>query len=277
MTTGSKLLGGFVSTFVLIVAISLLSTYYSRQKVVINSQIANANMVIREAALISSLTKDIESGQRGYLITADSNYLEHSIIADEAVFPHIATLKELTIDEPRQQARIDSLKSTVEKRIAFAHLCVQLKNENKADEATGLMMTKKGKYYADKIRNLEADLQQSEVERLVDLAAAIDEADTSFNRAFAFFFLSVFTLLLVMFLGIRNEINTRKKAEASLEQLNSELEQNVKERTVMLAQSELLYRTLFENLSTQILFRDNRIFITASASLDSGKCLRAVV
>lgn len=216
VTTGRKLIAGFAATLTLIVAISLLSMYYSDKKAEVNRESQQVNATLREAALISSLTKDIESGGRGYLITGDSAYLEHYVPAIDSVFKHTALLRKLTAGWPLQQTRIDSLESLMARRIDFSQQCIQLRNENRLAEATGLMMTRRGKFYTDRIRTVEDAIRAAEDDRLAELRATVADYDRAFNIAFTFFFILVFTLLAVMFFRIRNEIQTRKALYKSL-------------------------------------------------------------
>ncbi len=262
ITTGKKLIGGFAATLILIISISLLSTYYSRQKVSINREIRTTNTILKEAALIASLAKDIENGGRGYLITGDSSYLEHYQTAVDSVFIHTTRLRRLNEESPLQQAKVDSLESLLQKRIDFSAQCISLRNENKPDEAAGLMMTRKGKLYTDRIRSIDGEFKRLEANKLVELEAAIKGFDSAFDVAFGFFFLCVFVLLGVMFFGITNEITVRKKAERSLANLNTDLEGEVRERTEKLLKSQTLYKSLFENmmhgfLYCQVLFDKN--------------------
>jgi CHASE3 domain sensor protein len=59
---------------------------------------------------IMSLAKDAETGQRGYLITGETSYLEPYNIALANIDKQVKTLEQLTADNPAQQARIPALK-----------------------------------------------------------------------------------------------------------------------------------------------------------------------
>ena len=82
--------------------------------------------------------------------------------------------------------------------------------------------------------------------------------------------ISFFTQYLV------NNINSSKSA---LQQANETLEHRVRERTEELRNSELKYRTIFENTgaATIIIEKDKKISLANSRFLDMSGCSRAEI
>src|SRR4030095_3049996 len=119
----------FISAIILVVMSGVISFYYSAERDITSQLVDHTNKVLREATETFSIIKDFESGSRGYVITGDSNYLEHYAIAKINISGHIKKLKELTTDNPSQQKRIDSLLVLIDKRITFSQQSIQLKNE----------------------------------------------------------------------------------------------------------------------------------------------------
>ncbi len=66
-----------------------------------------------------SQVKDAETGQRGFMITNDSAFLEPYTGAREKVYRSFANLKSLTADNPEQQKNLDTLYKQIEARFAF--------------------------------------------------------------------------------------------------------------------------------------------------------------
>ena len=219
-----KLFTAFVAVILLIAAISTFSVYYSNKRITTSQLVRHTNEVLTEAGIALSLAKDIESDGRGYIITGDSNYLEHFMIAKNTIFDHINKLRDITPDNPAQQAITDSLSSLVNKRISFSLQLIHTRNEKGFDAANNLMTTRPGDFYSNEIRKITADIQQEENKLLIQRQKDNDKSIVSFNRAFIVLLTSVFLLLLLILFSIRNNINDRKKAEARLTKLNSELE-----------------------------------------------------
>jgi PAS domain S-box-containing protein len=214
-----KLFTGFASTIILIIVISIISAFYSNRNVRTFQLIAHTNNILNEAEQTLSVTKDLESGSRGYVITGDSNYLEHFTIARDVVFSHIKNLKELTKDNPVQQIIIDSLSFVIDKRIDFSLQSVMLRNEKGIEAASKFVATRQGKLYMDKIRSLVAKIKNDENNLLVQRQIENDKSISSFNRAFFVFLTCIFILLSVILFSIRSNIAIHKTAEKQKQEI----------------------------------------------------------
>ncbi|MBL7703283.1 MAG: PAS domain S-box protein [Ferruginibacter sp.] len=138
--------------------------------------------------------------------------------AKKSVISHIEKLKQLTSDNITQQARIDSLKDAVEKRIAFSEKLISIRNEKGLDAANQLMATQLGNSHSASIRQL-ADAIEKEENGLLHLRQKENsESIASFNHAFMVFLACVFLLLLIILFSIRNYIAIGKKSEKQLKE-----------------------------------------------------------
>ncbi|MEO6330156.1 MAG: CHASE3 domain-containing protein [Ginsengibacter sp.] len=242
-----KLVTGFTSVIILISLLSIFSSYFSARRIKTSQMIKHTNAVLNEAGQILSLTKDIESGSRGYVITGDSSFLEYFIIAKNNIFNSIKKLKQLTKDNSPQQARIESLSALVDKRISFSSQMVQARNERDLEEASYLVATRNENFVTIGIRKITGEIQQEESKLLAQRQSENNKSIVSFNRAFIVLLGGVFLLLAVILFAIRHNISVRKKAEIELTKLNNELEHKVLLRTEQIERSEKRYRYLFEN------------------------------
>lgn len=213
-----KLLTGFGAVMLLIALLSILSSYYSNRRISTSNMVKHTNQVLSEARQILSLVKDIESGGRGYIITHDSAYLHYFSIARKNVRSHIKRLKELTVDNTSQQARIDSLSAVVDKRINFSAKMIEARNEKGFNAASELMATNQGIFYTTEIRDLTTAIERDENRLLILRQKENISSINSFNRAFLIFLISVFLLLIFILLSIRNYIAIRKKTENQLKE-----------------------------------------------------------
>jgi len=242
-----RLITGFGAVILLIVVLSIFSSYYNDKRRSTARLVTHTNEVLNETRQILSITKDFESGSRGYVLTGDSGYLEHFNIAKDEVFNHIKKLKELTSDNDVQQPRIDSLSVAIDKRINFSMRSVVLRNEKGINAAIELVATRLGMQYMDKIRKLIVDIQEDERKLLVQRELENNKSIAVFNRAFLIFLASVFLLLAIILFSIRSYITISKKAENVLSKQNEELEQRVKERIAEIEKKENRFRAIIEN------------------------------
>lgn len=219
-----KLFTGFIAIIILIVLLSVFSSYYSDKRISTSRLVEHTNNILSEAGQTLSLTKDIESGGRGYIITGDSDYLEYFTIAKNNIFSHVKKLKELTADNPAQQVRIDSLSALITKRIDFSLQCIQLTNDKGFEAARALMDTRMGKFYTDKIRKVTSAIQQEENDLLIQRQKENNKSIVSFNRAFFIFLGCVFILLVIILFSIRNNFAFRRKAEKQIKESEEQIQ-----------------------------------------------------
>jgi len=133
-----------------------------------------------EAAL-SSL-KDAETGQRGYLLTGDPAYLEPYRDAVSRFRGQVAELRQLTLDNPAQTARLLRVEQLAGERLAILRRGIDL-FEAEPDRARALsssrqsVLSGEGKRAMDTIRSEVAQMQRAE-RGLLQERAAISRAST---------------------------------------------------------------------------------------------------
>ncbi|HTJ51556.1 MAG TPA: PAS domain S-box protein [Cyclobacteriaceae bacterium] len=207
------MLTGFIAVILLMLVISVYSSYYNNELTSSSRLVEHTRSIIREADQALSLAKDIESGARGYVIFNDSIYLEYTTIANNRIFSHVKSIRELTKDNLSQQIRVDSLSATINKRISFSQQLVQSRNERGFDAAYKMMATLKGKHYTDKIRKLTIEIEQEENNLLVQRQRRNNDSTAAFRYAFRALLTSLVILLIAIFFIIRFNLIERRKAE----------------------------------------------------------------
>ncbi|MBC7569001.1 MAG: response regulator [Spirosoma sp.] len=101
----------------LLLLVSLGASFYSIQQLIRNSELVNhTNQVLIEAETVMSLMKDAETGQRGYILTLDTRFLQPYIGSYERVNASYGRLRKLTADNPNQQASLNQVKTLFENR-----------------------------------------------------------------------------------------------------------------------------------------------------------------
>ncbi len=79
--------------------------------------IAHTNEVLTAIEGADSTVEEAETNQRGYLITGDESFLEPYHAAAAAIEDKVRRLKQLTADNPRQQARIRVLEEQISAKL----------------------------------------------------------------------------------------------------------------------------------------------------------------
>ncbi len=133
--------------------------------------------VLTELEDTLSLLKDAETGQRGYLLTGRDHYLEPHREAVAGVPGKLRRLKELTADNPRQQARFPELEARVAEKLSELQRAISLRQQHQAEAALGVVRADDGKRAMDQIRRtmaaMDAEERRALQERTADAEARV--------------------------------------------------------------------------------------------------------
>lgn len=114
--------------------------------------VTHTNEVILLTSQLMGAMKDAETGQRGYLLTNNENYLvPYFDGVDNARF-NLKALINKTSDNPAQQQRLASLKKLLESKFSELQDTVDLQLEGKSKLALEIVNTDLGKQLMDQIR-----------------------------------------------------------------------------------------------------------------------------
>jgi len=91
--------------------------------------VAHTHQVIETNDAVLARIVDAETGERGYIITGDSAFLDPYRGAEQDAIAHIDALRRLTADNPAQQARIDTLASLANRRFAVLDARIRTRRE----------------------------------------------------------------------------------------------------------------------------------------------------
>ncbi len=105
---------------------------------------------------------DAETGQRGYLYTAKTNYLEPYDAGQKNFQEHIEQLTKLVSDNPTQLKRAEEVEKTAEQKFAELAETISLKKAGKEKEALEVVLSNKGKQVMDDLRTQLATMSQEE-------------------------------------------------------------------------------------------------------------------
>jgi signal transduction histidine kinase/ActR/RegA family two-component response regulator len=115
--------------------------------------------VLNETSELLSSVKDIETGQRGYLLTDNVTYLAPYQAAVASTDAHLRRLVELVSGDAPQQSLLDNISRDIQTMKAGAASSVQAMANSGADAARSLMLRARGTDAMDRIRRATADIQ----------------------------------------------------------------------------------------------------------------------
>ena len=138
-TIGTKIGGGFVLALAALVVIGWVSYRSTTGLIDAADQVTHTHKVLENLEQLLSLLKDAETGQRGYLITGEDRYLEPYNAALGQINQTLKQIRDLTVDNPNQQQRINTLEPLAQEKLAELKETIDLRRTRKP----GLRMPKR--------------------------------------------------------------------------------------------------------------------------------------
>jgi len=187
---------------------------------------------VRIAAVdLRNSLQDIETGQRGYLLTGDARYLEPYKSAREEIAAQYEALEKALAPYPQYAGRFRELVTAVDQKIAEMETTISLYQEGRQAEAIGVIRTDRGRRLMDEA-NLIFDgiIEASDRRTIAGLEdqSAINNAMRWVTILGGLVIVGVVGGAVWMALSYTRELID---ARAELETLNTDLEERVNERT----------------------------------------------
>lgn len=213
------------------IAIGLLATvgvgfYFNAQKYdAITPSINKSRKIIYQAKLIYSLAQEIETTQRGYVITGNVHSLG-------PFYKAIQGGKDISVNTNKHdlntQNAINQLVDLLDEKIGFATRVVELRKKSGFEAAQQLIMTFQGEQLINSIRS-ETDDVVKEQELLINqqLQLSENQSEKSIWLIILTVILSIITLLIVLYLYLKahdKESESHKKTVETKDRLNKILE-----------------------------------------------------
>ena len=138
--------------------------------------VAHTHQVIETNGAVLARMVDAETGERGYIITADSAFLDPYRGAEQDAIAHIGDLRHLTADNPSQQARLDTLTGLVNRRFAVLDARIRTRRERGFERVQAdFAVNGGGKPLMDSARAVLAEIAAAET-RLLETRSAKQRA-----------------------------------------------------------------------------------------------------
>jgi len=234
---------GFWGAFVALTYIGIISYWSAERQSEDAQRVAHTHRVIEKIEEVLSDVKDIETGTRGFALTGDQGFLDPYFAKLNTINNSIQDLHYLTIDNRRQQARIDSLQPIVAARLVLSSELIKLRKEKGARAVLGWPGIIKGRRLMIKIREISAEMAEAEHQLLTqrDLETR-QSVRASIITIFVGTIISL-SLFLAVFYFLNREITERRQIEEQIRTLNAELEQRIADRTEELVNANEVLRT----------------------------------
>ncbi len=163
-----------------------------------------------------SVLQDAETGQRGYLLTGNASYLKPYNAAVESYQSVKSQLRDLTANDPFQQARIDALEVHIVEKLDELAETISLYDAGRQADALSLVKTDQGKLSMDAIRGIMAEMYETEEALLEVRLAELERTKAITWLVISFVTATSLVAAVVVFLQTEKSRADRSVLEASL-------------------------------------------------------------
>ncbi len=226
---------GFILTLLFVIGNALVSFRAANTLIENYERVVLKQKSIRAVEEVLSAVKDAETGQRGYLLTGNTVFLEPYDSALRTVGQSIETARSLRSDDAERMQQLTQLEDLIKLRMATLQLVIDDYKDDRqvSEERIGFLET--GRKQMDDIRRLVDDIRREDQRRL---ELRIAEAEASSQSSVATFLaanLVVLGLMIAVYWLIKKDVAARDEAAEALQRAHEELEDKVRERTAELA------------------------------------------
>ncbi|MEO5999867.1 MAG: response regulator [Chitinophagaceae bacterium] len=200
----------------LILLLSTAASYFSINNLLKSLHLVNqTDSIIHELQNVFSTLKDAETGQRGYLLTGEKEFLEPYIGAEQKALKTLGTIKELTMYDSVQYGNCDRLQQIINERIFYLKDLIDRKKANKPFTNAELVL---GKSKMDEARSvvkiMEDRARFSLVSKNERLALLINYTPVAITVGA----LLALSIAIIFYGRIRNDFETRSRLQQELKQ-----------------------------------------------------------
>lgn len=163
MNVGTKIYAGFALVIAIFIIIGVTS-YISLTEIVTKEDLGDqtSEVQLQIADLLSDM-QNAETGERGYIITGDVNFLEPYNAALKEINICIKNLRELTKDNPNQQKRLDTLEPLITTQLAYYTEIIDLRKNQGFNTTQEVIASGTGKKEMDAIRKVLDEMGAEEL------------------------------------------------------------------------------------------------------------------
>jgi len=221
----------------LLLAVNVASYVMVQRTAAYNEVVSQSKYIQLEGIEMVSLLTDAETGQRGYMLTAEPSYLAVYSYALQRLPDLMDRLAERVKDSPEQKARLEHVRNDYERRRVLMVETIELTRTGRIGEAVSLVRSGLGQTLMNDMRE-EIRMMGIHEERRIESLTRSSERAQAYTIAFnSIGGLLVLVLAVISVLLVTRQVNTLMAAQDALDRANADLEEEVRVRTADLVQA----------------------------------------
>jgi signal transduction histidine kinase len=216
-------------------------------------RVEHTYQVLQEAEAITAVLKDAQAGTRGYLLTGDTVYLRPYSMASNQLPASLARMHDLTVDNPAQRARLDSLQVLVEQEFRILRPLTEIQKSMSQSAMQTLLDT--DRQTLRQVRLLYTRIKNNELALLAQRTELQDIFETA--TPIVVLVSAVLAVLIVVWLVLKivRELADNRRLQSELTNINAEVSRRI---------------TQIRALAEQVVQGDYTVKITDSATDNLG-------
>lgn len=157
---------GLLVAFLTLIACVWFSYQHTTKLIDNSQQVLHLHEVHERALTVLSLTTDMETGARGFVVTGDDRYLEPYRRASDDLKQQFRELRELIKEDPGLQGHLNALEPLLNEKIAFTGEIINLRLNLGLGPASRLIQSDKGNQLMKEIRKLLQGMSDADMKML---------------------------------------------------------------------------------------------------------------
>ncbi|WP_428632073.1 CHASE3 domain-containing protein [Sphingopyxis sp.] len=210
---GKASLIGLLPVIVALAGSAALNISYTRSLATTRALVTHSLRVNTAINDVLSTMQDIETGQRGYLITGNEAYLAPYRTARTAIEPGTARLERLVRDNPGQGARIARARTLSQQKLAEVDATIAAMRTQGFAAARTLVASDEGKQTMDSFRTVIAAMRATESALL---ETRVDAMHRTEQRLFAVIILGIALALTARLAAFLLQLRARRRRRAGV-------------------------------------------------------------
>jgi PAS domain S-box-containing protein len=212
---------GFSITMVVLVILGVFS-YNTTQRLIDTASLqSHATRVMSNAEQLIKAIVDMETGQRGFVITGNEEFLEPYHEASQRIDGYVDTLDSLTLNNTLQQSRLDTVRQMINEQMLWNRTLVEIRRKS-FEEAQAAIASGEGKRNTDAIRVVIRQLQDQEMDLLKKGNVVSGQVLQEYQYSFSGLCLIVILIVIYLFYTINASLKARNEAETELHRVANE-------------------------------------------------------
>jgi methyl-accepting chemotaxis protein len=175
-TVGRKISAGFVLALLTLLIIGIVALRNTRALIDTARSVDHTHEMLYRLEHILSSSKDVQSGERGYVITGLEDYLEPYNEAVSRLDDEVKQTRKLTADDFEQRRRLDLVEPLITEIVALASQTIGLRKSAGFEAAQHEMLTDQSKKLVDDLRQRIREMQAVERASLAERSEAAGRA-----------------------------------------------------------------------------------------------------